>query len=131
MKYDVRKITTVICVIYVPKDLKIWLLIKQLLTKYHFFFTKLLKISHIYENCSRVKINESLYYGLLLTFKFYGRDISRIYFFIFPTCDPLKKREVFIYSGNLSGQLLHQIFFLFWFFLMGINKKKNLFKIKV
>ena len=55
-KYCVRKIITAIWVTYVQKDFEIRTLIKQLLTKYH-FFTKLPQISHIHKNRNILSIN--------------------------------------------------------------------------
>ena len=95
----VLQITTIICVIYVQKNFKIRNLIKQLLTKYQ-IFTKLSQISHIHKNrnCSNWNFSDQL----LLPYKFYGRDMSGIYFFIFASCEPLKAQCQFNIQQKLT-----------------------------
>ena len=54
---------------------------KQLLTKYQ-IFTKLPQISHIHTNHYFLD-------QLFLPYKFYGREMQDMYFFIFASCKPL------------------------------------------
>ena len=67
---------------------KIRPLIKQLLTKYQ-IFTILPQISHIHKYRNFSSIFATFLDQLLHPYKFYGRDMSGILFFIFASCEPL------------------------------------------
>ena len=73
----------IICVTHVHKNFEIQTSTKQLLTKYQ-IFTKLPKIPHIHIN--RIF---KVYLQLLHPYKFHGRNMSGILFFIFASCEPL------------------------------------------
>ena len=62
--------------------------IKQLLTKYQ-IFTKLSQIPHIHINYNFSKYIWNFLDQLFLPYKFHGRDMSGITFFIFASCEPL------------------------------------------
>ena len=86
MKCAVLQIITIICVTHVQKNFQIRASIKQLLTKYQ-IFTKLPQIPHIHinRNFSIWNFLDQLPHP----YKFYGRDMSGILFFIFASCEPL------------------------------------------
>ena len=63
-------------------------LIQQLLTKYQ-IFTILPKISHFHKYRNFSSIFCDFLDQLLHPYKFYGRDMSGILFFIFASCEPL------------------------------------------
>ena len=67
---------------------KIWASIKQLLTKYQ-IFTILPQISHFHNNRNFSSMFATFLDQLLHPYKFYGRDMSGILFFIFASCEPL------------------------------------------
>ena len=83
------QIITTICVTHVQKNFQFRASTKQLLTKYQ-IFTKLPQIPHIHinRNFSSIYICNFLD-QLLHPYKFYGRDMSGILFFIFASCEPL------------------------------------------
>ena len=64
-------------------------LIKRLLTKYH-IFTILPQISHFHKYRNFSSIFATFLDQLLHPYKFYGRDMSGILFFIFASCEPLR-----------------------------------------
>ena len=83
------QIITIICVTHVQKiSFKIQASIKQLLTKYQ-IFTILPQISHFHKNRNFSSIFCNFLDQLLHPYKFYGRDMSEIPFFIFASCEPL------------------------------------------
>ena len=75
--------------------------INQLLTKYQ-IFTILPQISHFhkYRNCLKYICN--FLEKLLHPYKFYGRDMSGILFFISASCEPLTKYTAFIRVSELN-----------------------------
>ena len=75
-------------VTHVQKNFKIRATIKQLLTKYQ-IFTILPQISHFHKYCNFSSIFATFLDQLLHPYKFYGRDMSGILFFIFASCEPL------------------------------------------
>ena len=77
-----------ICVTHVQKNFQIWASIKQLLTKYQ-IFTKLPQIPHIHINRNFSSIFATFLDQLLHPYKFYGRDMSGVLFFIFASYEPL------------------------------------------
>ena len=90
MKCDVLQIITIICVTHVQENFQIRTSIKQLLTKYQ-IFTKLPQIPHIHINRNFLKYICNFLDQLLHPYKFRGRDMSGILFFIFTSCEPLIK----------------------------------------
>ena len=72
------------------KEFLIWASIKQLLTKYQ-VFTILPQISHFHKNRNFFKYFCNFLDQLLHPYKFYGRGMSGILFFIFASCEPLVK----------------------------------------
>ena len=70
---------------------KIQALIKQLLTKYQ-IFTILPQISHFHKYRNFSSIFATFLDQLLHPYKFHGRDMSGILFFIFASCHPLMRQ---------------------------------------
>ena len=85
---DVLQIILIICVTHVQKNFQIRASSKELLTKYQ-IFTKLPQIPHIHINRIFFKYICNFLDQLLHPYKFYGRDMSGILFFIFASCEPL------------------------------------------
>ena len=88
MKCDMLQIITIICVTHVQKNFEIRASIKQLVTKYQIFMI-LPQISHFHKNRNFLKYICNFLDQLLHPFKFYGRDMTGILFFIFANCEPL------------------------------------------
>ena len=88
MKCAVLQIITIICVTYVQKNFLNQASIKQLLTKYQ-IFTILPQISPFRKYRKYFKYICNFLGQLLHPYKFYGRDMSGILFFIFASCEPL------------------------------------------
>ena len=81
---------------------------KQLLTKYQ-FFTKLPQISHIHINRNFFKYIYNFLDQLLHPYKFHGRDMWGILFFIFASCEPLNFAHHdgiywLLYNGAIKNQ---------------------------
>ena len=93
------QIITIICVTHVQKNFQIRASIKQLLTKYQ-IFTKLPQIPHIHINRNFSSIFVTFLGQLLHPYKFYGRDMSGILFFIFASCEPLSQVECYQCNRN-------------------------------
>ena len=98
MKCAVLQITTIICVTHVQKNFEILASIKQLLTKYQIFMI-LPQISHFHINRNFSSIFVTFLDQLLHPYKFYGRDMPGILFFIFTSCEPL-----IVYCINIDSQ---------------------------
>ena len=108
------QIITIICVTHVQKNFWIRASIKQLLTKYQ-IFTILPQISHFHQNRNFSRIFAFFLDQLLHPYKFYGRDMAGILFFIFASCESLKQEithRIFmqkcklIYCFNLVVKML-------------------------
>ena len=101
---------------------KIQALIKQLLTKYQ-IFTILPQISHFHKCHNFFKYFCNFLDQLLHPYKFHGRDMSGILFFIFASCHPLRMQHQnerwglnprpWIQCSNHCA--LYKIFFFFFF----------------
>ena len=68
----------------------------------NFFFKKLPQISYIHKN-HILKYNWNFLDQLLLPYKSYGSGMSRIHFFIFVSCEPLKSCDCNRRSQNIKG----------------------------
>ena len=92
-KCAVLQIITIIYVTHVQKNFEIRASIKQLFTKYQ-IFTILPQISHFHKYRNFFKYICNFLEQLLHPYKFHGRDISGILFFIFASCHPLTCSDV-------------------------------------
>ena len=136
------QIITIICVTHVQKNFWIRASIKKLLTKYQ-IFTILPQISHFHKFRKFFKYICNFWDQLLHPYKFYGRGMSGILFFIFASCHPLKGIMQFlklpfyrIICNSIMnvGKIPCPCFFFFFFFksktfLVHINcfgEKKSL-----
>ena len=74
--------------------------IKKLLTKYQ-IFTILPQISHFHKFRNFLKYICNFWDQLLHPYKFYGRDMSGILFFVFASCHPLKG-PISVWGGQIK-----------------------------
>ena len=109
LKRTVLRIITIICVTYVQKNLLIRTWIKQLLTKYQ-IFTKLPQIPRIRINRNFSSIFATFLDQLLHSYKFHGRNMSGILFFIFASWQQLKNVIIFTHSACSPMSVLFLLF---------------------
>ena len=93
--------------------------IKQLLTKYQ-IFRKLPQIPHIHINRYFFKYICNLLDQLLHPYKFHGRDMSRILFFIFASCEQL---------SMLKSLSLYTVQYTFFYYCLNMLPKHMIFVI--